>query len=191
MSREKSSYSLVIFASFSQLFFSLLVNDQLLAKKKMTINNNFVSLFFTNLEKFLTTYNLVLASIANIYAGIGPGSYLINRAIITFLKTSKVLNPHLNILTINNLVFQILPQEKTISLLDANQKNFYLMVSDQVDKEIFSSLNKTALPGFLKTYPQYQVHQNFLGFDHWQHFLFWKKKFSLVQDYQKLQAIEL
>lgn len=154
--------SLFFFVTGNLLACFYFVKNKIIWKQQTKLMNNFVEIFFTIVSQASTRHQLPLAKISKIYTGIGPGSFITNRAIVLFLKTLLILNPQIQIFTINNLLFQAGLDVNTISILSFSRHKVCVQKFHQ--RQILAPaqlLFRTALPSFLAKYPHFLVCTDF------------------------------
>lgn len=184
--------SLFLLANWDFLYLYFFANDKVVHQEKQQLANNFVEVFFTTLKKVDKQHSLILSQLTKIYAGIGPGSFTTHRAIVVFLKTLQVLNPRLQIWTIDNLLFQSGLGANVISATTLSRQKVCLQLFQ--DGEALFPLQvlwKNQLPAFLEKNPQFTYYCDFVGFDHWKCFQTMLDRFNLVANWNKLQPIEV
>ncbi|PPE04092.1 tRNA (adenosine(37)-N6)-threonylcarbamoyltransferase complex dimerization subunit type 1 TsaB [Williamsoniiplasma lucivorax] len=113
----------------------VLVKDGKIVDQFFQDNTKKVSdIFFDCLNLFLERNHLQLNALQDFYLTTGPGSYTGVRIGISFVKTLKVLNPQINVLTIDTLKFQAGDGTK-ISLLNARSGKYYAAVFNHFKME--------------------------------------------------------
>ncbi len=188
-----SGISLFIIANRHKLFIVMFQKQKKIISEESNFNNQFSEHFFQKINETLKAQNLTLSQVNNIYSGIGPGSFLIHRTIITFLKTIKILNKELKIFIINNLIYQTGKEKEVISLIEANKKQYYIKIINNNSKEInkFNKIQKEDLNIITKKYSEYNIYKDLEGFDHWEKFQKMRNNFQEILNWKKLKSIEL
>lgn len=100
------------------------------AKKKMA------EMLFVELENLLHQAFIKLSDIDVVYTTIGPGSYTGARIGLNVAKVLKILKPELQVKTVSSLKALLAATgDKSISLIDARNKAFFALTSDQQEGE--------------------------------------------------------
>ncbi len=187
-----SAFSLFFIANFNSFTIIFFTKKQKVFEQKLSLSANFVETFFISLKKITLENKINLQKIEKVYAGIGPGSFITNRAVVIFLKVMQIFNANLQLFTINNLFFQSQPEQNTFSLLTVNQKRSYFQLFRK--RVAFSKMclvSQKQLESALQTHSSFVVYQDFIGFDQWLQFQKMIDFFVLVKNWKELQAIEI
>lgn len=185
------TFSLFILASYQTLVLIIFQKNTYISSTTQQLHQKFSEVFFTELKILLQKQQITLQQIKEVYAGIGPGSFMTHRTIVTFLKTATILDATKTIFTINNLIFQAGLDSNVISLLKANKQKYYCYIrSKDITKPETTILKETDIPLLAEKYPDHKIYQDLMEINYWERFLMMQKQYTKITDWQTLKAIE-
>ncbi|WHP38934.1 MAG: hypothetical protein QJQ54_02830 [Mollicutes bacterium] len=183
--------SLFLLATPLRLILAVFVQNKLLISQSQDLKQNLVEHFFPLLVQLLKKINLSFAEIEEVFAGNGPGSYTSERVVAVFLRTLKVMRPTIKIFTISNLFLLSGKQPKTISLIEANKKEYFFAGFDYEKLCIApNKILKKDLSFLQKKYPNFRFVTEQNKFKIASHFENLRIFFRLKTDYRKILPIK-
>ncbi|UZQ31128.1 MAG: tRNA (adenosine(37)-N6)-threonylcarbamoyltransferase complex dimerization subunit type 1 TsaB [Spiroplasma phoeniceum] len=134
------------------------------------------------ITQLLGQHQLKLKDINNFYLTTGPGSYTGVRIPMTIVKTVKVINPAINVYTINTLLYQA-GLDNVVSTLDARSgKRYFAVISNVVEVIPRQVIDYETCIEITKQFPVYEFRYDLQEIDFVQNYLVLKKHFTLVED---------
>ncbi len=123
-----SKSNLLIFLDSNHLTLGLIDDQKLLTSKRIELHQNLIEKFFSQLKLILQNNKLKIQDIKKIYVSTGPGSFISNRILSVFLKTSIILAPQIQVFALNKLLWMVGNHGQKIALLKVNQNFLHYQV---------------------------------------------------------------
>lgn len=185
-------YKMLLFSHPKFLKIIIFQNQQIICEYQREINYNFQEILFETLDLIKIKQNIEIKNINQIYSNIGPGSYLVYRIVVTFLKTIAVLNDHLSLFVIDNLLWQIENQKPSCSLVSVNKNSYYFQEFENfLPTSKIKLLSKFEQKKLKSSYKEKIIYFDFSSFSLSKQFFLHQKRFQKIKNIEKLKAIEI